>query len=198
MTKPMTGALALLLTACTTTPKTTEAPPPLTAFECRKRVDGKRTTGWETVRLEPQTRDATLTLRFDADRAPGESSSPCDFTARWRFPQDLPPYTPMLHDRTRECRGSRLSPFAVSCDLLAPDFQLHSQSIRSTLVTHSAGPLSRREVVFEVWAPSQPVEPVPHESCQGLPVRDFAGHLTVPMLEAETFLESECRVLSGP
>lgn len=189
-----TRALGLLLlaTGCATTPSTPTADDvPLTAFECRKRVDGKRATGWQTVRLEPTARDATLTLRFDGDRAD------CSFTATWRFPQGLPGYTAMVHDATRRCRGSWLSPYSVSCDLMVPSLDTRSQSLRSELVTRLAGPLEQREVRFEVLAPSAAVTPPPAADCQGLPVSAaFGGFAAVPALTGEVFREADCAVLA--
>jgi len=189
--KRVLGGVLLLGLGCATTPTTPgadEVPP--AAFECRKRIDGKRSTGWQTLRFEPSARDATLTMSFQGDLPA------CSFTATWRFPQGLAGYTPLVHDGTRRCRGSYLSPFAVSCDLLAPSFENHSQSIRSASVARVSGPLSRREVVFEVLAPSAPVTPPPAAECQALPVTtQFGGIALVQALPAEVYLESECALL---
>lgn len=187
-----TLGLLLLATGCATTPSTpTTNDVPPTAFECKKRVDGKRSTGLETVRLEPTARDATLTLRFDGD------SPACSFTATWRFPQGLVGYAAMVHDATRRCRGSWLSPFSVSCDLMVPSLDTRSQSMRSELVSRVAGPLEQREVRFEVLAPSAAVVPPPAADCQGLPVvAGFGGLAAVPALTGEVFRESECTVLA--
>jgi hypothetical protein len=187
----LTGSMAVLLAGCASTPSTPtldDVPP--VAFECRKRVEGKRSTGWQTVRFEPTRKDATLTLRFDGD-APA-----CSFTASWNFPRSLAGYAGMIHDGTRQCRGSWQSPFAVSCDLMVPSFDTHAQSMRSELVVRTSGTLSRREVDFEVLAPSATVMPPPAPECQGLPITiAFGGLASVPVLQGERFLESDCAVL---
>lgn len=190
MTRFVLAGLAVLLAACASAPAApTGDDVPLVPFECRKRIDGQRATGWQTVRFEPAPRDATLTLRFDGD-APA-----CSFTATWRFPQGLPAYAPLLHDGTRRCRGAFVSPFAVSCDLLTPSLDGRSQSIRSTLVTRTAGLLSQRDVVFDVYAPSAAVSPAPGPDCQQLPVATLGDVHAVLLLRDEAFREAQCTVL---
>ena len=194
MRAALTLGMAVWVAGCASTPSTPtldDVPP--VAFECRKRVDGKRSTGWQTVRFEPTRKDATLTWRFDGD-APA-----CSFTATWSFPKSLPAYAGLIHDGSRQCRGSWQSPFAVSCDLMVPSLDTHAQSMRSELLVRASGPMSRREVAFEVLAPSATVVPPPAADCQGLPVvAAFGGLASVPVLQGERFLEADCTVLPAP
>lgn len=190
-------AVSLVLACASSRPSGPSAPPPLQAFECAGRVEGKRTTGTMKIRFEPGERSAQMTMAFTGDE-PG-----CDFAARWSFPQNPRPVQDLAREFPKPwCQTSALSPFAVACDLVErPDLVTVSE-MSSELRVVASGALLRRQIAFRQIYPASSVQPLPSSKCQGLPVRlpEREGEvarisITEPGYELFTFEESHCALV---